>query len=277
MVFCITSIPCSKQNREHSVFTLQSPLLRIQNMKNFLFLATVLFGFTSLFSPISALEPSFSIPEYQATYTLKWQGMSVGKSIHTVTQKSPGKFSASVESKPNMAILPFDSFEKSDFVIQGQKNYPKLFEYRIKDKGKRKSGLITFDETHKKILKTEGNRSEDLPFSAAIQDKITYIFQLQSDLKNKHHKGPFTYITAEPKGIKTYTFHIMGTEQIQTAMGVIDTVKLEHISPNKKRRTLLWLAKDLQYLLIKLEQIQKGKVVAEAMILNYKHISNDAQ
>ncbi len=49
-------------------------------------------------------------------------------------------------------------------------------------------------------------------------------------------------------------------------MGPFTTIVIEHISPNKKRRTRLWLAEELDFVMVKLIQIKSGKIVAEAMI-----------
>jgi len=202
---------------------------------------------------------------YKATYLLKWQGMHVGKSTHQVQQLGKHHFIIESISTPSLSFLPFESYEKSEFTIKKDKIEPKMYQYKTLDKGKKKEGTFRFDWNRKKLTHASNTSMTEIkPLQDNLHDKITYIIQLQKDLERRHQ--PLSYSVIEPKGLKTYHFTRQGFEILKTPMGNINTLKLVHISDNKERRTELWLAKDFNYLLIKLRQIRKGKVTAEGLI-----------
>jgi hypothetical protein len=59
---------------------------------------------------------------------------------------------------------------------------------------------------------------------------------------------------------------------LTTKIGTLKTLKLEHLSTTKERLTTLWLAKDLDYLIVKLEQRKKGKIIGDSTLKSYTKI-----
>src|SRR5581483_1281065 len=106
-----------------------------------------------------------------------------------------------------------------------------------------------------------------------IQDKITHFFQLREDLRSRKIKNvnpgnpgnpgnqlAIQYTVLEPSHVKQYPFQIIGEEKLNTAMGDFKTIVVLHTSENKERITKLWLAEELDYIIVKLEQTRKGKL-----------------
>ena len=50
----------------------------------------------------------------------------------------------------------------------------------------------------------------------------------------------------------------MGEEFLKTELGIISTLKLKRIRQKSNRETFLWFAPQWNYLLVKLEQKEKG-------------------
>src|SRR5690349_12885552 len=95
---------------------------------------------------------------YKATYSLYWYGIKVGNSTQTLQKLSRNRYLVEWASQPLLSFLPFYSFEKSEFYLKNHQIYPIEYHYKIKNKKKRKSGEIQF------------NQIIDLPHKA--QDKI---------------------------------------------------------------------------------------------------------
>lgn len=212
--------------------------------------------------------PRAALMQYRATYILNWKSLKVGVSTHIVRKIGRQRYLAEVISRPYVSALPFSSTERSEFIRKNNTLQPVYYEYATEEKGRRKGGQLSFDWQHKKIKVIEGSAPPDLNLPDNAQDKITENLQLRLQLQEKKSKegDTFSYTVVERNRIKTYTFTVLGYEKLETPLGSFDTVKLEHISDNKERKTLLWLAKDQCYLLVKLQHFRKQKLFAESVI-----------
>jgi hypothetical protein len=211
----------------------------------------------------AALQP------YRAVYSLKWHGVPVGSSTHTVQNIGPQIFSAEILSKPIVGFLPFKAHEKSRFKIYREQVRPLYYEYQFQEKSKKKKGEIWFDWQRKKVHETiEMRQTKTLPLTESMLDKISLYFQIQSDLI--HQKSALDYTVIDPEKIKSYHFSIVGEEDLLTPLGLLKTVIIEHISPNQERHTKIWLAKERAFLIVKLQQKKNGKLVAESLIKSYQ-------
>jgi hypothetical protein len=190
----------------------------------------------------------FCTQAYQATYTLYWHGIRVGKNIQTVTKINPDHFLVEWHAKPLIPFLGFKSFEKSEFYLKNNRIYPVHYIYDITKKHQNKAGELDFHDQAN--LHHKG------------QDKISAFFQLTQDLMLA--KKTLRYTVIEPPRIKIYHFHIIGETVLKTPLGMIKAIQIQHFSDHNKRLTKLWLAKDLDYLLIKFQQFKKEKMIAES-------------
>lgn len=244
----------------------------VTKLNLFLFTLTVLCSFDSAFANKAMKEGE--ILEYQASYQLRWYSLDVGTSVHSVQKIAPNHYRAEALSYPRISFLPFKAYDKSDFLVKGDQIIPLAYENETLEKINRTPtpqplpalpGKLIFDWEQKKINYLQSNiltKTEDL--KEKMQDQLSQHFQLHFDLKNK--KAPYTYEVAGIKKTKTYTFQILREETIKTPIGDFATIKVEHISNNQERKTNFWLAKDYDYLIIKLEQFRKDKLIAESLI-----------
>ncbi|MNQ74052.1 hypothetical protein D3C85_888010 [compost metagenome] len=59
--------------------------------------------------------------------------------------------------------------------------------------------------------------------------------------------------------IETYDFRVLGEERVNTKAGVVDAIKVERVRDptQSSRKTVLWFAKDWDFLLVRLHQVEK--------------------
>lgn len=232
-----------------------------------------------------AQVPHKSIGAYTASYSLYWHGVKVGKSEHVIEKISNSQYMASSHSTPMFSFYPFENYEKSEFIVEKGLVRPLHYIYQEYSKGKMTKGSIAFNWKKKIALMTKELNKEKSPdeqhaFSTEhpIQDKITHFFQLREDLRARklqqvnqathaENKTAMHYTVLEPSHVKQYPFVILGTEKLSTEMGDFKTIVVLHTSENKERITKLWLAEELDYIIVKLEQTRKGKLSGEARIL----------
>lgn len=208
------------------------------------------------------------ITNYKASYELFWNGLAVGLSNHHVKELSKNHFWAESHSFPKLSFLPFEDLEQGEFIQTKQEFRPIKYVFRSRSNRKRLEGELIFDWktlTVTKLLKEESKQEELIPIDA--KDKISFFFQLREALRAGKKEIQFTII--EPKKISHWNMVILHEEELQTPIGTLNTIKLENKMDNSNRITHFWVAKELDYILVKLVQYQKGKKKAEVMIKNF--------
>ena len=96
-----------------------------------------------------------------------------------------------------------------------------------------------------------------LPLNRGMLDKSTYQLALQQAVANGEKNVSYQVIDGDE--LDTYDFRVLGEERVRTQAGLIDAIKVERVrDPTKSaRKTVLWFAKDWDFLLVRLHQVEK--------------------
>jgi Protein of unknown function (DUF3108) len=132
------------------------------------------------------------------------------------------------------------------------------YTYRRTGLGKSKSAELLFDWKNKSVTNKVDNSSWTMDIEKNVQDKLSYQAQLQLDLMKGLNN--FSYQIADGGRLKEYKFTIESEEILDTPLGKVNTVKVKRSRDNDERITYAWLAKEWSYLLVRLQQEEKGKV-----------------
>lgn len=201
---------------------------------------------------------------YTASYALHYKGLRVGTSTHRITKTKDNHYIAESISSPLLKFLPFADAERSEFLIHDNQVQPLQYIFETKDHRRTLSGVLNFDWQNQRVDSKSQGLENNSPLPPNAQDKLSHFFQLRKDLIL--NKKKLEYIIIAANQTKTYHFKILGEQNLKTSLGTLKTVVLEHISDDHKRRTQLWLAKDFDYLMVKLTQIRRGSPAMEATI-----------
>jgi len=191
--------------------------------------------------------------DFSAIYAAKIHGFEVKatrelKTLANGTQKLSFKATswlANIEESSE-----FDWSEQAQLV-------PSSYQYHRTGLGKDRHADLSFDWQNKIVTNDVQNNPWEMSIPDRVLDKLSYQVQLRSDLINQ--RPVLSYQVADGGRLKTYHFEIMGEEVLNTPLGQFHTVKVKRTrSTRKKRETYLWLAKDWDYLLVRLQQIEKG-------------------
>ena len=94
----------------------------------------------------------------------------------------------------------------------------------------------------------------ELPEGA--MDPVGYQLQLRQDLKAG--KTRMQYLVTDKGSFDQDEFAVIGEEVLDTRVGRVTAVKLEKVrAPGSKRETLMWFVPEMDYLLVKLVQVEK--------------------
>ncbi len=133
---------------------------------------------------------------------------------------------------------------------------PLHYAYKRRGLGKDRDADLTFDWNKKTVINKVQQTNWKMDIAQRVQDKLSYQIQLQQDLINGQTN--FSYQIADGGHLKEYKFITLGEEVLETPLGKVNTIKVKRSRDNDKRVTYAWLAKDWNYLLVRLQQEEKG-------------------
>lgn len=209
---------------------------------------------------------TFPLNEYEAHYTVNWLGLYAGESVHKLHRQKNGQYHFEARTEPNLQFLPYHYVESSDFAWQAGSILPQNYYYNIQEGTRHKKGHVLFDYKSNKIRSPQTKEHWETTLTQGIQDKLTQTLSLRQALLNGD--TALNFVVAEQDKLKNYHFVILGEERLNTKIGILDTVKLEHVS-RKGHRTTMWFAKKLDFLPVKMAQTRHGKQVAGGEILSF--------
>ncbi|MGH1372847.1 MAG: DUF3108 domain-containing protein [Cellvibrionaceae bacterium] len=132
---------------------------------------------------------------------------------------------------------------------------PQNYHYQRSGLGRDREAYLDFDWKKRKVVNNVQNKPWSMKLPQDALDKLSYQLQLRHDLINA--KADMHYQIADGGRLKTYSFEILGEETLNTPVGQLNTVKVKRIRKNAKRTTHLWLAKDWNHLVVKIQQTEK--------------------
>lgn len=191
---------------------------------------------------------------YNASYTADWKQLPVSGSAERSLEALPdGRWKLHFEASMLLASLT----EESVFAVEGDTLLPSTYRYNRDGLGKSKVIEQDFDWTQKQMLGTDRGEAIRLPINRGVLDKSTYQQALQQDVAAG--KTTMSYQVIDGDEIEVYDFRVLGEEAVQTRAGLIDAIKVERVRDptQSQRKTVLWFARDWDYLLVRLHQVEK--------------------
>ncbi|WP_331345611.1 DUF3108 domain-containing protein [Cellvibrio sp. UBA7661] len=135
---------------------------------------------------------------------------------------------------------------------------PLHYSYARRGVGKDRTAELSFDWNKKSVTNNVQKISWQMDIAQKVQDKLSYQIQMQQDLLNGSKS--FSYQIADGGRLKEYKFIVECEEILDTPLGKVNTIKVKRSRENDERVTYAWLAKDWNYLLVRLQQEEKGDV-----------------
>jgi hypothetical protein len=211
----------------------------------------LLFAFALLALP--AVQAA-DLQPYSATYTADWKQlpMSGGTAERTLTKNANDTWSLSFKASMMIASLT----EVSTLKVDKDTLLPQTYDFERGGLGKSKKVDMTFDWAAKVINGTDRGTAFTVPLNRGILDKSTYQLALQNDVAAG--KKSMSYQVVDGDEVDTYDFRVLGSEKVATKAGQVDAIKVERVRDptQSKRITVMWFAKDWDYLLVRLQQVE---------------------
>ncbi|GGC86185.1 dehydrogenase [Halopseudomonas salina] len=216
----------------------------LQQTMRWLVVAGLSFGSATL----SAAE----LAPFTASYAADMKKIPVnGEAIHTLEQNADGTWNLSFSAGMFVARLS----ENSTLRLEEDRVVPLSYHYERKGLGRSRETSQVFDWENQLVKGEHKGETFTLATEPGLLDKTTYQLALQRDLMAG--RTEMIYRVVDGDEIDEYEFRVVGDDRVTTRAGQFDAVEVERIrDADSKRQTTLWFAKDWNYLLVRLSQVE---------------------
>jgi hypothetical protein len=194
------------------------------------------------------------IQPFSASYTADFKQLPVGGGSATRSLEKNANGTWTLSFKASMMIASLT--EISTLKVENDTLMPQTYTFERGGLGKSKKVDLVFDWSTKFVTGTDRNDAIKIPLNTGILDKSTYQLALQQDVAAG--KKSMSYQVVDGDEVDTYDFRVLGVEKVQTKVGSVDAIKVERVRDptQNKRITVMWFAKDYDYLLVRLQQVE---------------------
>ena len=223
------------------------------------FLANICCSLLICLTVISIWQPAVADPlprKFSVIYNFTRNGMNVGDVKRNLRTSSEGGyiFESVSEATGFISLFVRDKIiERSIWSYTNDRPRPSQYVYHRNGGSKERNVKLSFDWKEGVVTNTINNDPWQMHVSPATQDKLLYQLTLMIDLKAG--KKDLHYEIADGGTLKEYEFTVLGEENIETPVGRLDTVKLQRL--DDVRHTTIWCAKSLDFLPVRIEQVEK--------------------
>ncbi len=212
-----------------------------------------LFLFLPFFNASNATNAQLP-PDYIAKYSIKVGPMKIGRAIRSLEKLSDGRYQFISDSKSTGFVSWFAKprvvqtsiFHFKDGVIKPE-SYHFVNEKKLNVKQQ-------YHWESQVVVSQRNDETIEYEIPLNTYDQNIYQLAIMLDLGNK--KRETSYQLAENKRLKTYKVEYAGTKTIDTIFGKLEVEKVR--GKDKNGSTVLWFAKRLKYLLVRIDYKEKG-------------------
>lgn len=159
----------------------------------------------------------------------------------------------------NADVLMAGLHEQSEVTVRKDKVYPLRYESERRMLFKTRKTRISFNWPKKTVVIEGGKKggTREASLAKGGLDPMALELQIRSDLAAG--RMPQEYILVDEKGARAQRFHVLGEETIEVPAGKYATIKVERIHDDPERQTQFWFAKELDYLPVRVMQVDDGE------------------
>lgn len=147
--------------------------------------------------------------------------------------------------------------QSSTFTIIGNNVTPTQASTTYKLLGMGRTHKLNFNPRSQKVTSNYKGKTTTMDMAQQAFDDLSLEVQIRQDLLNGKFSG--NYYMAKKDKIEKTPFKKSGNTKVTVPAGTFDTVRVDRIHDDNSRSTSFWLAPSLNYLPVKVSQINDGK------------------
>mgnify|MGYP000013151331 CR=1 FL=1 len=207
------------------------------------------------------------IQPFTAHYNLIRSADIVGKAERTLKYLPNNKAEYSYKTDIEWLIFSDERKETSVVNLVDHKVIPYKYNFLRSGTGPDKSEHWQYNTAEKLAKNIKENTEINVDFPINIQDKLSYHLQNRLNLIQHPEQKLFVYPVISHSGnIKNYVYQYDGEVELMLPYGLVKTIRLKREVIEKKKVTYAWFAPELNYLLVKIQQIKSGVEQFEAQL-----------
>ena len=214
----------------------------------------------TLFSVLLSVQTAIAIPNtFEANYSVAKGSMTLGN-LHTSLKIRNNHYSYHKYTKATglAALLTgIKITENTEGEISGQSIQPSNYLFNKSQHNKSKIDKVQF--SNNSASGSYKGKTYTLPIAKNTQDRASLELVLARDIAL--NKTPLNYTVVESAKKKQYTFQKLGSEQLKTPAGIFSTIKVKVLRSGNKRETIFWLAKEIDYMPVKIRHREKDDII----------------
>ncbi|MCW8194334.1 DUF3108 domain-containing protein [Proteobacteria bacterium 005FR1] len=187
---------------------------------------------------------------FEAVYKAKYHGISV-TATRSLRTAPDGSKVYEFEAESWIADLKETSVFRWS---QNDRIVPIRYRYERTGLGRDREAVLDFDWATNTVINNVERKPWKMEVPLLALDKLSYQLQIRADLINE--RPLLEYKIADGGRIKEYSFEVLGEEEIDTDAGRFKAVKVKRVRENEDRQTVFWMAKDWDYLIVRLQQVE---------------------
>ena len=208
-------------------------------------------------APAGAADLSPFVARYSAKYT--W--LSVGEiQLDFRRGPAPGTWVMQTRGDPGgvaRLITSATLLQTSKLELHDGRIRPLSFALNDGVASREEDITLDFDWTRGRATGTAKGRPVDVALEPGTQDPVSFQLEIMVALRDGRSPSPLPMVDG-PK-LKTYEQRRVRNERIKTPAGSFDTVLYVSSREGSDREAHMWLAPELGYLAVQVEQYRKGK------------------
>ena len=147
--------------------------------------------------------------------------------------------------------------QSSTFTLSGNNVTPAQASTTYKLFGIGRTHNLNYNSGKKQVASTYRGKTVNLNMAQQAFDDLSLEVQIRQDLLNGKFSG--NYYMARKDKIEKTPFKRSGNTKITVPAGTFDTVRVDRVHDDNSRSTSFWLAPSLDYLPVKVMQVNDGK------------------
>jgi hypothetical protein len=214
------------------------------------------------FAAHEALAADATVATYTATYRVAYKGKEAGTaefSVRYLADRDLYEFTSRVMAKGLLKLArPNPAVERSQFRVDGGTVRPLEFWYEDGSRSGEDNVHIVFDWERRVAIVNSAEARREMALPDTALDRGSLQVALMHDLAATGQAGK--YRLADEDSVADYEYTDNGTAALTTPAGAVTARVLTQQRPGSSRTTWLWVAPELRFLPVRIEQRRDGEV-----------------
>lgn len=216
---------------------------------------------SSCFVQVNAKE----IQSMESEFQFYFNGMEMDTDNKLSISEVDGKYLVDFSLDHWMA----SAVNRGEFEWQDCQAKPSSRHFLAKSMGISKEEKIDYDYDSGMIAYSEDDDEKEIPITEGIQDSLSFFMQARCDMMAG--KKELVYDVLYLGKIRTMRFNVVGQEKVETPYGDFHALRIERDHGKSKRKSIFWVAPELDYLIVKVYHRENMLIDGYALLKKHQH------